>query len=236
MSQSIPTGHPVTNFATDVTSQVEGLVQAQDIAEEAIARDLEQDNASSSDDDSSSGSDTATQFSMINSYRRPSWVNPGSRSTAIISSSVPERSHMSTSWKKHSHLSKKERELVRNEEKSLLRDNDLLPPKNPRSESNGPFDRLRSDMPILGLRKVKSTPDEESAIESLSERTALLGASAGNPNQPYGGLDTPKIIKKKWDEAVAAGKINTTWQRETKVLTKTSAPLILTSLLQYSLP
>ncbi|EUC40495.1 hypothetical protein COCMIDRAFT_108653 [Bipolaris oryzae ATCC 44560] len=236
LRRPIPTGHPVTNFATDVTSQVEGFVQAQDIAEEAIARDLEQDNASSSDDDSSSGSDTAAQFSMINSYRRPSWVNPGSRSTAIISSSVPERSHMSTSWKKHSLLSKKERELVRNEEKSLLRDNDLLPPKHPRSESSGPFDRLRSDMPILGLRRVKSTPDEESAIESLSERTALLGASAGNPNQPYGGLDTPKTIKKKWDEAVAAGKINTTWQRETKVLTKTSAPLILTSLLQYSLP
>ncbi|ENI06200.1 hypothetical protein COCC4DRAFT_166382 [Bipolaris maydis ATCC 48331] len=236
LRRPIPTGHPVTNFAADVTSQVEGLVQAHDIAEEAIARDLEQDNASSSDDDSSSGSDTATQFSMINSYRRPSWVNPGSRSTAIISSSVPERSHMSASWKKHSHLSKKERELVRSEEKSLLRDNDLLPPKHPRSESNGPFDRLRSDMPILGLRRVKSTPDEESAVESLSERTALLGAAAGNPSQPYGGLDTPKIVNKKWDEAVAAGKINTTWQRETKVLTKTSAPLILTSLLQYSLP
>jgi MATE family multidrug resistance protein len=233
---SVPTGHPVTGFATDVTSQIEGFTQAQDIAEEAIARDLEQDNALSEDDESSSGSDTATQFSMVNSYRRPSWVNPGSRSTAIVSSSVPERSHMSSSWKKHSHLSKKEREIVRNEEKSLLRDNDLLPPKHPRTGSEGPFDRLRSEMPIPGLRRVKSTPDEESAIETLSERTALLGASAGNQNQPYGGLDTPKIINKKWDEAVAAGKINTTWQRETKVLIKTSAPLILTSLLQYSLP
>jgi MATE family multidrug resistance protein len=189
---SAPTGNPTTAFANDVASQIEGLVQAQDVAEEAISRDLEQDNSASEDDDSSSGSDTATQFSMINSYRRPSWVNPGSRSTAIISSSVPERSHASTSWKKHSHLSKKERELVRNEEKSLLRDNDLLPPKHPRHGSEGPFDRIRSEMPILGLRRVKSTPDEESAIESSSERTALLGASAGSSAQPYGGLDSPK--------------------------------------------
>jgi len=49
-------------------------------------------------------------------------------------------------------------------------------------------------------------------------------------------LDSPKTINKKWNEAVAAGKINTSWQREAKVLTKSSAPLILTFLLQYSLP
>ncbi|MBO1765154.1 hypothetical protein JQN64_28705, partial [Escherichia coli] len=64
---------------------------------------------------------------------------------------------------------------------------------------------------------MKSTPDEESAIESSSERTALLGASAGSSAQRYGGLDSPKTINKKWDEAVAAGKINTSWQREAKV-------------------
>jgi MATE family multidrug resistance protein len=73
-------------------------------------------------------------------------------------------------------------------------------------------------------------------MESPSERTVLLGASEGDPNQPYGGFDSPKTIHKKWDEAVAAGKINTSWQREAKVLTKSSAPLILTFLLQYSLP
>ncbi|KNG50889.1 mate efflux family protein [Stemphylium lycopersici] len=233
---SAPAEHPVSDFANDVTSQMEGFTQSQHVAEEAIARDLEQDNSASEDDDASSGSDTAHQFSMINSYRRPSWVNPGSRSTTIISSSVPERSHISTSWKRHSHLSKKERETVRDEERSLLRDNHLLPPKHPRAGSEGPFDRVRSKMSITGLRKVRSGPDEESAIGSLSERTALLGASGGDQGQPYGGLDSPKTIHKKWDEAVAAGKINTSWQREAKVLTKTSAPLILTFLLQYSLP
>ena len=88
---------------------------------------------------------------------------------------------------------------------------------------------------MSALRKVRSATDEESAIggEMPSERTALLG---GDPDLPYGGLDTPRTIKKTWNEAVAAGKITTTWQREAKVLTRSSAPLILTFMLQYSLP
>lgn len=235
-----PARHSVTDFANDVTAQIEGFTHSQDLAEEAIARDLEGDNSDEEeddDDDSSSGSSTVRQYSMINSYRRPSYVNPGARGTAITSSSVPERSSLSTSWKKHSHISKKERETVREEERSLLRDNNLLPPKHPRSGSLGPLNPLGSKLSFSRLRKVKSTPDEETATESPAhERRALLGESAGDPNQPYGGLDTPKTINQKWDDAVAAGKINTSWQREAKVLTKSSAPLILTFLLQYSLP
>jgi MATE family multidrug resistance protein len=230
----------VTGFANDVTSQMEGFTQSQDIAEEAIARDLEEDDSEEGEEDesdSSSGSSTVRQFSMINSYRRPSYVNPGARGTAITSSSVPERNYLSTSWKKHSHLSKKERDTVREEERSLLRDNNLLPPKHPRSGSAGPARQLASRMSFSGLRKVKSTPDEETAVVTpADERSALLGGVEGDRDQPYGGLDTPKTINKKWNEAVAAGKINTSWQREAKVLTRSSAPLILTFLLQYSLP
>ncbi|KAH7398169.1 mate-domain-containing protein [Pyrenochaeta sp. MPI-SDFR-AT-0127] len=235
-------GQSVNDFANEVTAQMEGFTQSQDIAEQAIARDLEDDNSASEDDDddddgSSSGSSTVRQFSMINSYRRPSYVNPGARSTAIVSSSVPERSFLSSSWKKHSHLSKKEREAVRDEERSLLRDNNLLPPKHPRSGSLGPAGRLSSKISFPRLRKVKSTPDEEAATNSQpSEQTALLGSHGGDPSQPYGGYDSPRTINQKWNEAVAAGKINTSWQREAKVLLKSSAPMILTFLLQYSLP
>ncbi|EDU46240.1 Na+-driven multidrug efflux pump [Pyrenophora tritici-repentis] len=223
----------------DVTSHTEGLIQPQDIAENAIARDLQEEEGSEqviADDNSSSSSDTVRQYDMINSYRRPSYVNAGARPTAIMSTSVPERGHQSTSWKKHSHLSRKEKDTVRDEERSLLRDNHIIPPKHPRAGREGPFDRVRTKLSIPGLRRVKSTSDEESAIGTPDERTALLGASRGDPSQPYGGLDTPKTIHRTWNEAVAAGKINTTWQRETKVLAKSSAPMILTFLLQYSLP
>jgi MATE family multidrug resistance protein len=234
---SAPVDHSVTDFANDVTSQMEGFTQSQEIAEEAISRDLEGDDSpeendeDEGDDDSSSGSSTVRQYSMINSYRRPSYVNPGARGTAITSSSVPERNYLSTSWKKHSHISKKERENVTEEERSLLRDNNLLPPKHPqRSGSSGPARRLGNRLSFSGLRKVKSTPDEETA--QGRERTPLLRGEQDDAD----AVDTPKTINKKWNEAVAAGKINTSWQREAKVLTKSSAPLILTFLLQYSLP
>jgi len=214
---------------------MEGFAQSHDIAEEAIARDLEDDSSEDEEDDddddsSSSGSSTVRQFSLINSYRRPSYVNPGSRGTALISSSVPNQNTFSSSWKKHNHVSKSERDTVLEEERNLLRDNNLLPPKHARSGSAGMSDRLGKRLSFSGLRKVKSSPDEESAIGSLvNERTALLTATGGNS-------DTPRTIDKKWNEAVAAGKIITSWKREAKVLTKTSAPMILTFLLQYSLP
>lgn len=163
---------------------------------------------------------------MTDAYSRPSIVNPGFRSAVIPSSSVPE----------HGYLTKKELAAVCDEERSLLRDNLLIPPKHPRGESESSFSsRLGRKLSIAALRKFRSTSDEESAIaaeDALSENTALLG---GDPTQPYGGEDTPKIINKKWEEAVLSGKIHTTWQREAKVLGKYSGPLILTFLLQYSL-
>src|SRR5690242_21516003 len=85
----------INEFANDVAAQMEGFAHATDIAEEAIARDLEEDDSESEPDDtdgdeSSSGSSTIRQYSMINSYRRPSYVNPGPRGLAIASSSAPQ--------------------------------------------------------------------------------------------------------------------------------------------------
>jgi MATE family multidrug resistance protein len=225
--------HPINDFTDDVTAQMDGFNQSQHIAEEAIARDLEDDTSTSeddnNDDDTLSSSSTIRQFSTMNSYRRPSYVNTGARSTAMISSSVPELSYISASWTKHSRLSKKERETVRDDERSLLRDKNLLPPKHPHSGSVRPSNRRSSKVSFSGLRKVKSLPDEESAVDTQSsERAALLGGSGGDPNLPNGGFGTPQTINQKWNEAVAAGKINTSWRREAMVLAKSSAPMILT--------
>jgi MATE family multidrug resistance protein len=133
-------------------------------------------------------------------------------------------------------LTKKERAAVRDEERSLLRDNLLIPPKHPRRGSEGGLSARLSKRSLSALRKVRSSADEEATIgsdqDTSSENTALLGADLV---QPYGGGNTPVNINKKWEEAVAAGKIHTTWQREAKTLAKYSSPLILTFLLQYSL-
>jgi len=56
-----------------------------------------------------------------------------------------------------------------------------------------------------------------------------------NSSEPYGGVDTPENINSKWEEAVASGKVKTTWQRELVVLARYSRSLILTFVLQYSL-
>lgn len=231
-----PTTHTNTpgGGVSAITSQMNQLSSSLPIAEEAIARDYEEDDSPSEDESESESDGSSTiRYSMINSYRRPSYVNPGARSSAMFSSSMPSQSHFPEA-KKHSYLSKKEREAVRDEERSLLRDNHLLPPKHPRRGSEGPFpESIARKLSLSALRKTRSATVGGQSSYEPSEETALLG---GDLSLPYGGLDSPKTINRKWDEAVASGKITTSWQREAKVLTRTSAPLILTFLLQYSLP
>jgi MATE family multidrug resistance protein len=76
------------------------------------------------------------------------------------------------------------------------------------------------------------TNQDEPEIEVPDENTALLGR---DPTAPYGGEGSPENVSRKWEEAVLAGQIQTTWQRETKVLARYSAPLMLTFILQNSL-
>lgn len=218
---------------SDIASQMERLSPSSHIAEEAIARDYEDDD-SASEEDSDSGSSTIRQFSMINSYRRPSYINPGSRGTAIFSSSVPNQSHLlDEPYKKHSFLSKREREVMREQERSLLRDNDLLPGDDPRRKSeNGTYGAIARKLSLPGLRKTKSATVDNRREHASDESDPLLGGSS----QPHVGPGNSREIAQRFEEAVASGKLKTTWQRETKVLLKSSAPLILTFLLQYSLP
>ena len=69
-------------------------------------------------------------------------------------------------------------------------------------------------------------------IYEASETTALL-RSLGPPE---GDESTPENTTKKWQNATGPTKNQTNWQREAKVLAKYSRSLILTSMLQYSLP
>jgi MATE family multidrug resistance protein len=234
-AQPVPptTGNSASSIANALAAQMDSFSASVPLAEESIARDLEDgasdsepsNNADADDDDGESDDSTIRQYSMINSYRRPFYVNAGARSTANYSSSVPDHAQ--------DYLSKKERAAVRDEERSLLQDNNLIPSRYARRGSEGGISGLRNRMSFSALRKVRSAADEEATFNGTSERSSLLGR---HPNLPYGGHDTPRVIQKTWDEAVAAGKINTTWQREARVLIKSSAPLILTFLLQYSLP
>lgn len=168
--------------------------------------------------------------SMLGSYRRPSFTIAGSRATmatGLQGSMQPP--------------SKNDRRQARKEERSLLRDNNIIPPKHPRkgehSQTVGPrASRLLSVPGFLGEDRNVKRPAEanETAVgdgASPQETSPLLG----DPELPYGGQDNHANLDIKWEAAVLEGKIQTTWQREAKVLGRYSGPLVLTFLLQYSL-
>ncbi|MCJ1251853.1 hypothetical protein MMC30_009091 [Trapelia coarctata] len=220
------------------------------VAHASIARDLEAEpdsdpenpieESDNNDDESDSEASTirpmarvtSNDHSMIGSYRRPSFSTAGPRATVVPGTMKFDR-----------YPTKTERHEARNEERSLLRDNNIIPPKHPqRGEGSRTIIRkVSKHFPIAGIpggdRKVVAL-DEAAAhgaasddIAGLPETTPLLG----DPTLPYGGQAVPETLNQKWEEAVMAGRIKTTWQREAKVLSRYSAPLIVTFLLQYSL-
>ena len=219
------------------------------LAEASVAKDLEEEpdhdpenpmqDEGISDDESDSDSDldlrqattgTSLSHSMLGSYRRPSFTLAGSRATVAPGLSGLGRAP-----------SKNDRRQARREERSLLRDNHIIPPKHPRKGDDAHTigrraSRLLSVPNILREgRMVKRPSDagETAAVDSTSPRetSPLLG----DPELPYGGQGNHENVDAKWEEAVQEGKIQTTWQREAKVLGRYSAPLVLTFLLQYSL-
>ena len=244
-SRSKPTGH-THSYGSQTRSHLGSFAAGSPIADASIARDLEDDPdddpfENSEEDESTSEASTIRAAtgqttlgsSMAGRYRRPSFANAGPRAVVVPSTAKPERPH----------LTKLERKEARDEERSLLRDNNVIPPKHPQ-KVDGPesvVSRLGRRFSIRGIpggdRKVVRPGDEpgipvaDGSTVEASETTALLG----DPEQPYGGHDTPENINRKWEEAVAAGLIQTTWQREAKVIGKYSAPLIATFMLQYSL-
>ncbi len=215
------------------------------LAEASIARDLQDEPDDAPDDpiddedtDDDSGSDLETlrqttsngEHSMIGSYRRASFTGAGSRATVVAGLQGSDR--MPT---------KGERREARREERSLLRDNNVIPPKHPQS-GEGPNTLGRRLSRVFSIhnvpggdRKVVKSSEEDGSLAGESSNLSETAPLLGDPNLPYGGHDNPQTLDQKWEEAITEGKIKTSWQRETKVLARYSAPLVLTFLLQYSL-
>ena len=216
------------------------------LAEAAIAKDLEDEpdpdpenpieDPDATEDDSDSDLETLRQtasatYSMVGSYRRPSYTTAGLRATGLPGS-FQEFSFTP---------SKRERKEARRQERSLLRDNNVIPPKHPQKSDNFTSDfgrRLSNFLSVPGGDAKVKRPSRASVGGGLDGESSAPTETApllGDPELPYGGHDAPENIDQKWEEAVVEGKIQTTWQREAKVIGRYSAPLVLTFLLQYSL-
>lgn len=210
------------------------------IAREAVERDLldhaedEDDDEDSDDEDDEAGSGAdllstsapagSSTLGVSSMYRRPSFVPAGNRHALPLSDAGTER------------LTKEERRRAMEEERSLLRDNNLIPPKH--AHEGEPEGRRASLFKVMSIPRATSRPppptDEEAAHApngQPSETSPLLEARG----KPYGGQGDANTIAQKWEQAVREGKIQTTWQREAKVLVGYSLPLMATFLLQYSL-
>jgi MATE family, multidrug and toxin extrusion protein len=188
------------------------------IAEASIARDIQIESTLDLNEPvASSPSRNAPEHSLSNYYRRPNYVD-GAHPTTLPSALDPDKTH----------LSPDEHDRIIREERSLLKDNNLIPRSRSESRTRGLLNPKRS---FLSLRKAKSGSDDEISTRDISETTPLLNGSR-DPENPK--IDATEIDL-KWEEAVLAGRIKTTWQREAKVLVRNSAPLILCFILQYSL-
>nr|POE71888.1 putative transporter [Quercus suber] len=202
------------------------------IAGECIARDLEDTDVEAmvSDDHNGQQQEPAPmgQHSMAGQYRRPSYIATTPR--PFLGAQQPETLIADD----------QEREAAISEERSLLRDNNLIPAKTSRRRSSqASYTSGRGLLSMSFGQKQSARLDQESLLESNethepTETSALLedGISA-NPDDDH--HDSASDIDKKWEEAVRNGEIKTTWQRESKVLARYSAPLILTFVLQQSL-
>ncbi|RCI09508.1 hypothetical protein L249_4087 [Ophiocordyceps polyrhachis-furcata BCC 54312] len=153
-------------------------------------------------------------------YRRPSGVAYGT-SRPVFNQQIMEEPF----------LTPIERKQSRNAERSLLRDNRVLPPKHPaQAKSQNLFARIYRR--LFSTRVPPAEDDVDQRIAPLpppTERTSLLHNGADD------GLADGDELEQQWEEAVASGRLRTTWQRETKTVVAYSAPLVVTFFLQYSI-
>ncbi|MCJ1331134.1 hypothetical protein MMC10_007821 [Thelotrema lepadinum] len=248
-SQTTHQSNLLSQSYTQPRSNLQDFLGTSPLAHQSIAADLADEGSTdlesaidsdygdiSSDEDEAveQGNDGTIEHSMIGSYRRPSLVPSSFRPMGLLSL-APDR--QATRFERHE---------AREEERSLLRDNNIIPPKHPQPKPKESILSIRSfidrhHLPVPGIpggdRSVVDPERAEagsavfSGIEADTENTPLLG----DPSLPYGGQDDPKNLDERWEEAVAAGKIKTSWQREGLVMARYSAPLMVTFVLQYSL-
>jgi multidrug resistance protein, MATE family len=192
----------------------------EDVAHAAIARDIAAHTTDNDGDGqvySTSNMLSATPRSLAGSYRRPCHYTAGPRGTVVPHGQDQEQ-----------YLSKEELERAYTEERDLLSDNNVIAPE---LSQRSAVSNLTKQLGILQPPSLRQTDDEESQQTpgpAPTETSALLGTH----EEPL--LDN-SAIDRKWEEAVTAGLIQSSWKREARVIGTYSLPLIVTFLLQYSL-
>ncbi|KAK3502605.1 mate-domain-containing protein [Neurospora crassa] len=221
---------------------------ASPLAQEVLARDLAEfsdDAVDEVDNEALSVSDNEDETSGPTLYRRPSGVAFGAIRPALAGPGGLEEAPI---------LTRAERTRSRDEERSLLRDNHILPPKHDRPPQKPTLFRALYTR-IFSTKVPRRISDEEVAASpiqiviapptpTVTETEPLLGERSLRHRGANGhGVESSshdhdhehEHLDEQWEAAVAAGQIKTTWQREAKTIAVYSRSLIVTFLLQYSL-
>lgn len=209
-------------------------ILASDIAE-CTGDDVSEGDGSgnaSQDDRFFGASDAGSQIGGPVLYKQPQGVAYGVRRPSMLPERGPEAATV---------LNKTERMQSLDAERSLLRDNHILPPKHGAAAAEkepGPFSRLYKRLFSTKVRRGSGTTaaDEEVGVPRVvvsrpSETSPLLAGTAA----AVAASGNPEDLNEQWESAVASGKIKTTWQREAKTIAVYSRSLIVTFLLQYSI-
>jgi MATE family multidrug resistance protein len=222
-------------------------------AEAAIRQDLDEysdtESTMTMTDDQNLLSKSAPIPSTVNmdsSFHRRSFLSRGPRPIALVLGDGPRAKAKYTS------LSQREWSDMHEEVEELLRDNKLIPSKNLGQKAElSSFIKTRvksvgdATAAIAGrIARTKTADYGESRrvedegppqdISDSSERDPLLSNATGLSQKQKDDMANGEMSK-HWNEAIASGKIQTTWRREAKTIAKYSWPLICAFLLQYSL-
>lgn len=212
------------DFARDLASSLASSFRASSpIAQEILARDIAEcsgDEAMADVFCDESASDTESEDGPT-LYREPAGIAFGYRRPSVVPEPVEEPV-----------LTRIEKTKSRDAERSLLRDNHFLPPKHTKKQESGPLSSLYRLMFSTKVHKTAEDADEgiSNITGALTETSPLLPGIV--PDSPSGDHEH---LNEQWETAVAAGKIQTTWQREAKTIAIYSRSLIVTFLLQYSI-
>ncbi|KAJ5559151.1 hypothetical protein N7535_008985 [Penicillium sp. DV-2018c] len=212
------------------SSPIAASAIARDLAEYSDEEEMPTSEASDTPTARPAGSYTGTNpRSLAGSYRRPGYFTSVSHATVIPWTGEQQA------------LSQSERDQAIEEERHLLSDNHVIPLEYAHGKSHGLHRKMSGLLSAaIGQGQSSRRPSasswrsrsREPDMDTASETTALL---VERPADTEATTMDHEEIDRKWDEAVAAGLIHTTWQREAKVIGRYSLPLMVTFLLQYSL-
>ncbi|EFY93500.1 hypothetical protein J3458_002075 [Metarhizium acridum] len=156
-------------------------------------------------------------------YRRPSGVAYGGTRPVFNAQPIDEPI-----------LTPMERRQSRHAERSLLRDNHVLPPKHGNQKQTQSFARRLYNR-LFSTKLPREAVDEESSEYPPTETSPLLNGHREGMGSDAGSGSADDGLEQQWEEAIASGRLQTTWQRETKTIVAYSWPLIITFALQYSI-